>query len=214
MNDPRYIGRVEGNSPNEATSRWSPGRIAGVGVSAILIIGLVTLLVLGLVKDSDSLQLDHKIAEGQRVTAPDFTLPLFANGGELGAVGTPVTLSKLRGRPVIINFWASWCRPCHDEVELIKRLDARFRAKGVVMLTVNSEDDPTDAQQFLDKYQAKFPVVRTGDSGVRDLFRTAQMPETFVIDPDGTFGLMPFRGALTIEDEATIADHLTQVLTR
>ncbi len=175
--------------------------------------GLITLLTLGLLRNPDRLKLDHRFDNGERVVPPDFTLPIFANGGRLGAVGTPVTLSKLRGAPVVVNFWADWCTPCHDEAPILEGLMQRFGDR-VVFLTVNSEDDPDNARAFLKRYKATFPVVRTGDSKTRRSYGTEQMPETFVVDPDGALGLKPFRGGLDVESAAEVADHLTAVLAK
>ncbi len=200
--------------PAATARRWSRGRVAGVAISGVLALGLITLLAVGLARDPDSLKIEHTIDQGQRAAAPDFTLPIFANGGDLGSAGTPLTLSKLRGRPVVLNIWASWCAPCRDEAPIIEDLQRRYGSRGVVVLGVNSEDDPGDARAFLAEYKATFPVVRTGDNGVRNRYGTEQMPETFVIDPDGNFGLKPFRGALTADTAAEVAAHLDKVLSR
>lgn len=174
-------------------------------------VGILSLLVVGLVKDSDPLELDRRFDAGERPTVPDFTLPIFANGGRLGDEGDPVTLSSLVGQPVIVNFWADWCEPCHAEAPILERLHREYGTR-VVFLTVNSEDEPDNARAFLRKYEATFPVVRTGSGKVKSSFGTQQMPETFVIDADGRLGLKPFRGQLTESQAATIADHLDRVL--
>lgn len=202
----------EPETPQTPEQRWTRGRIAGVAISGVLALGLIALLVLGLARDTDRFKIDHAMDQGERVAAPDFTLPVFANGGSLGAVDTPLTLSKLRGRPVVLNIWASWCGPCRDEAPIIEDLQRRYGPKGVVVLGLNSEDDPGDARKFLAEYRATFPVVRAGDNAVRTRFGTEQMPETFVIDPDGNFGLKPFRGPLDADTAAEIAAHLDSVL--
>ena len=191
--------------------RASKGRIAGITIAIILSLGLITLLTLGLVREPERLNLDHRFTNGEQVIPPDFTLPIFANGGRLGPDGTPVTLSKLRGTPVVVNFWASWCAPCHDEAPILQDLQRRFGDR-VVFLTVNSEDGPDEARAFLKRYHATFPVVRTGQDTIRRSYGTNQMPETFVIDPDGALGMQPFRGGIDVESASEIADHLTRVL--
>lgn len=196
---------------HQTHERASKGRVAGITIAIVLSLGLVTLLTLGLVREPERLKLDHRFTSGERVVPPDFTLPIFANGGRLGPEGTPVTLSKLRGKPVVVNFWASWCAPCHDEAPILQDLNRRFGDK-VVFLTVNSEDGPDEARAFLRRYKATFPVVRTGQDTIRRSYGTNQMPETFVIDPDGALGMQPFRGGIDAESSAEIADHLTRVL--
>ena len=202
------MAAVSDTTTDERTSTW---RIAGITLAIVLSLGLITLLTLGLVREPDRLKLDHSFDNGERVVPPDFTLPIFANGGRLGPVGTPVTLSALRGTPVVINFWASWCAPCHDEAPILQDLQRRFGDR-VVFLTVNSEDGPDEAREFIRRYKATFPVVRTGQDNIRRSYGTNQMPETFVIDPDGTLGMTPFRGGIDVESAAEIADHLTAVL--
>lgn len=197
----------------EPAAAWSRGRIVGVALSGLLALGLVLLLVLGLTRDGASLRIDHAIDAGERPVPPDFTLPVFANGGSLGAPETPVTLSTLTGRPVVVNFWASWCGPCANEAPILERIHRRYGGK-VLVLGVNSEDDPTKAREFLAQYGITFPNVRVGESNVRLTFDTTKMPETFVLDPDGRVGLKPYRGELTAESEDEIAAHLDAVLAR
>lgn len=210
MNDPDIPAGGQ-SAQTDGADRPGIGRLVGIAVGVLLSLGIVTLLIVGLTRDSAPINVDHRIADGERVPAPDFTLPVFANGGSLGPVGTPVTLSDLRGTPVIVNFWADWCPPCHEEAPILERLYRRFGAR-VAFLTVNVEDDPDSARAFLAEHHATFPVLRTGNARVRLLYGTKSMPETFVIDPDGSFGMTGFRGQLTVESEAEIADHLTQVL--
>jgi cytochrome c biogenesis protein CcmG/thiol:disulfide interchange protein DsbE len=196
---------------DQPRSTRSPWRILGVGSGVLLIVAVLSLLVLGFVKDSDPLELDRRFSAGERPVVPDFTLPIFANGGRLGGEGDPVTLSKLVGQPVIVNFWADWCDPCHAEAPILERLHRRYGDR-VVFLTVNSEDEPDNARAFLRKYGAKFPVVRTGSGKVRSSFGTEQMPETFVLDSDGRLGMKPFRGQLTESQAAGIGRYLDERL--
>lgn len=187
------------------------GRVVGVGLSVLLAAAFVTLLIVGLTREPASLDIDHRVADGERVMAPDFTLPVFANGGSLGAVGTPITLSKMRGRPVLVNFWADWCLPCHEEAPILERLYRRFGTR-VTFLTINTQDDPASARDFIRRHDATFPVLRTPSDKVRLSFGTKQMPETYVIAADGSFGMKRFAGQLTVESEAEIADYLTRTL--
>lgn len=200
---------------DESPTTEDRGRTRSVLIilSVLIAAAIVGLLVVGLTRDSDPLGISHDIADGKKVEAPDFTLPVFANGGSLGPEGTQVSLSDSRGTPVLVNFWADWCAPCHEEAPILERLYQRYGDR-VQFITVNSEDEPSAARDFIKRHGVTFPVVRTGDDRVRRSFGALQMPETFVIDRDGTFGMVPFKGQLTVEHEDEIADYLDSVLTQ
>jgi cytochrome c biogenesis protein CcmG/thiol:disulfide interchange protein DsbE len=95
-----------------------------------------------------------------------------------------VALDDLRGKPVLVNFWASWCVPCKAEAEL---LEAAYRRYGddVAFVGVNVKDARSDALAFLDRYDVSYPQVR--DEGLEwyDGFGLTGQPETFLIDGDG-----------------------------
>jgi cytochrome c biogenesis protein CcmG/thiol:disulfide interchange protein DsbE len=186
----------------------------GVTVGCILAAGLVLLLILGLVKSDDDLSrgIDRRIADDQVVTAPDFTLPVLVPGGNVTGDTGQLSLASLRGRPVVVNLWASWCDPCKEEAPILESLWTRYKAKGVVVLGVNTQDITSDAKAFITRYGLTFPSVRDGTDGTQRKFDTAQLPETFVIDPDGRMRLVPYRGGINEASGREIAAHLDQVL--
>ena len=184
----------------------------GVTVGCLLAGGLVLLLILGLISNEEHLSIDRRITENKAVTAPDFTLPVLSAGGDVGPEGTQLSLSSLRGRPVIVNLWASWCLPCRDEAPILESLWTRYAAKGVVVLGVNTQDITSDAKDFIKRFGITFPSVRDGSDRTQKKFETAQLPETFVIDPDGQMRFLPYRGGITRASEREIAAHLDKVL--
>ena len=108
---------------------------------------------------------------------PDFTAPLLAGDGEL-------SLSDLSGKPVVLNFWASWCIPCEDEAPLFERAHEEYGDR-IAFLGVDIRDARSDALEFVERYGLSYPSVR--DEGMRvyaDYGLTGQ-PETFFIDADG-----------------------------
>jgi len=194
------------------TGGWGRGRVVGLTIGCLLAGGLVLLLILGLINNDEDLSIDRRIGENEAVLAPDFTLPLLSAGGSVGPQGAQLSLSSLRGRPVIVNFWASWCPPCRDEAPILESLWTRYRSKGVVVLGVNTQDISSDAKAFIEQFKLTFPSVRDGSDGTQRKFETENLPETFVIDPDGRMRLLPYRGGITEASGREIATHLDTVL--
>jgi len=174
---------------------------------------VIAFLILGLMRGGGpSRIIDNAVREGKPYEAPDFTLPVFHNGGSLGADGTEISLSQLRGKPVVLNFWASWCPTCPDEAPNLARLWSKYEKRGAVVLGVNSQDNPDDARAFMKQYDLTFPNVREGNDRVARAYGTGMMPETFLIDPDGMIRMLPIRGPIDDVSEAQIAAHLDRVL--
>ena len=109
--------------------------------------------------------------------APDFTLH--------AADGRNVRLEELRGQVVLVNFWATWCGPCRQEMPRLNELYTRYRASGVVLLGVNIDDDPATALATAQKLNVAFPVLLDTDKKVSKLYDLSTMPSTVVIDRDG-----------------------------
>ncbi len=112
--------------------------------------------------------------------APGFTL------SHLGTTDT-VKLSDFKGKPVVLNFWASWCDPCNEEAPALqKSWSSQLEKQGVVLIGINSEKSPTDAQAFLKKYGITYLNVEDtlGGSTALDYGVTA-LPETIFINRDG-----------------------------
>jgi peroxiredoxin len=109
--------------------------------------------------------------------APDFKLP--ARGG------SEISLSKYRGQVVMINFWASWCGPCRQEMPLLETIHKKYKPLGFTMLGVNVEPDSALADEFLKKTPVSFPVAYDRDSKISKLFDVRGMPSTVIIDRKG-----------------------------
>jgi peroxiredoxin len=109
--------------------------------------------------------------------APDFTLP---------SVGGPnLRLQEQRGRVVMVNFWATWCGPCREEVPHLSRLYDKYRSSGFVVLGVNIDDDPLKAASVAAQLGMRFPVLLDTDKKVSRLYDLGTMPSTVLIDRDG-----------------------------
>jgi len=109
--------------------------------------------------------------------APDFTLRAMD--------GPNMRLQEQRGRVVMINFWATWCGPCRQEMPHLNRLYEKYRASGFVLLGVNVDDDTRNAAEVAAKLGVKFPVLWDTDKKVSRLYDLATMPSTVLIDRDG-----------------------------
>jgi cytochrome c biogenesis protein CcmG/thiol:disulfide interchange protein DsbE len=100
--------------------------------------------------------------------------------------GTPVDLSALKGRPVIVNFWASWCTPCREEFPLFQEKLAELGpTDGLEMIGVLYKDEPELAQAFLDDLGATWPTMDDPDGALAKAWRTVAPPQTYFIDKDG-----------------------------
>ena len=110
--------------------------------------------------------------------APDFEL--------VDLDGNPVHLSELRGHPVIVNFWASWCVPCADEFPLLKSAQDRHADDGLVIVGIVYQDRSQAAAQFMDRQDAAWIAAADPDGRVAERYAVLGPPETFLIGRDGT----------------------------
>ena len=109
--------------------------------------------------------------------APEFALAA-RDGGE-------VSLEGLKGQVVMVNFWASWCGPCRQEMPHLEALYQRYESLGFTLLGVNVDKDSRDAQEFLDETPVTFPILFDPESAVSELYDVIAMPSTVLVDRDG-----------------------------
>jgi len=110
-------------------------------------------------------------------SAPDFTLKSVA--------GPNLRLQEQRGQVVMINFWATWCGPCRQEMPHLNRIFDKYRATGFVLLGVNIDDDPRAAADLAAKLGLRFPVLLDTDKKVSRAYDMSAMPATLLVDRDG-----------------------------
>ena len=111
-------------------------------------------------------------------TAPDFVLK--------SATGENLRLSEYRGDVVMINFWATWCGPCRQEMPLLDELYGRYQRVGFNLLGVNIDDDSRRAMAMVNELGIKFPVLFDEDKKVSKLYEVEAMPLTLLLDREGT----------------------------
>ncbi|MFN8123823.1 MAG: TlpA disulfide reductase family protein [Thermoleophilia bacterium] len=157
---------------------------------------LAVVLVIGLTSGGVDTRIDRAIAAGERIPAPQFTLPVLSGARGLPAAGAPLRLADLRGRVVVLNIWASWCDSCRDEAPILESLWRRYRDRGVVVLGVNVRDLRERALAFQRTYGMSFPSVRDGEGDIMGRYGATGVPETFIIDHAGRVAVV-VRGQLT-----------------
>jgi len=116
-------------------------------------------------------------AETMNEPAPDFTLKNQA--------GENVRLEDMRGQVVMLNFWASWCGPCRQEMPLMDEIYEEYEKFGFTILAVNVDEDAADADRFLSTVPVTFPILYDGESRVSELYGVDAMPTTVMIDRSG-----------------------------
>ncbi len=109
--------------------------------------------------------------------APDFTLKSRS--------GENLKLSEFRGEVVMINFWASWCGPCRQEMPLLDELYQRYHPMGFTILGVNVDQDREAALRLLKEIPVNFPILFDEDNKVSERYELMAMPSTVMVDRDG-----------------------------
>ena len=147
--------------------------------AALLLVALlVGLLAWRVVRQEEGRALSAKLEQGQRPAAPSFTLESL--GGD-----RRISLADYRGKVVVLNFWASWCRPCKEEAPLLEAAWRRYRDQGVVVLGVDAQDFRSDAQRFVDRYGLTYPIAHDRNGSTLGRFGLTGFPETWFVGRDG-----------------------------
>jgi len=123
--------------------------------------------------------------------------------------GDPISLSQFRGRPIILNFWASWCISCKTEARILESAHQRFTPKGAVFIGIAINDTRKESLAFIRRYGKTYLLAPDGKTGDISLdYGVTAVPETFLIDKDGIIQNKVL-GAVTME---VIVDFLNQQL--
>ena len=174
-----------------ATDRRSPLRSAGRLAAGLVAAAFVALLAYGIVTKSNSTSIDDSIRAGRSIAGPGLDLPVLVPGQgaaprvRVAEADGRLRLSELRGAPVILNFWASWCVPCRQEAPTLQRFWLAQRAGGAVVLGLDMQDVSDDALAFVRQFGMTYPNVRDQGNDVARRYGTTGIPETFFISPAG-----------------------------
>lgn len=139
-------------------------------VFTLVLVGFIALLAARLIQTNQS---EHR-ASGQ---APPFTFTTFD--------GETISLEALRGRGVVLNFWASWCAPCRDEAPLLEAMWRREKDNGIVFIGLDYLDQEPAARAYLAEFNITYPNGPDLQSAAARRYGIKGVPETFFIDPDG-----------------------------
>ena len=121
--------------------------------------------------------LSSGLAGAAHAPAPDFTLT--------SRDGRTVSLGQLRGQVVMINFWATWCGPCRQEMPLLDALYQRYSKLGFTLLGVNVEENSSGADAYLKETPVSFPILFDPKNQVSELYDVNAMPSTVLVDRNG-----------------------------
>jgi cytochrome c biogenesis protein CcmG/thiol:disulfide interchange protein DsbE len=161
-------------------------RIAGVVAAA----AFVALLAYGLTSKATNSTIDDALSRGEAVPAPGFTLAALAHVRDAGAARDraaadgDVSLSELRGTPVVLNFWASWCDPCRGEAKVLEQ-GWKQQEGDVLFLGLDAQDAREDARDFIAQFGITFPHVRDPGNDTQRAWGVTGLPETYFIAADG-----------------------------
>ena len=166
----------EAQITSETRRRTGPLRAYVAVLVVVGVIALTALMALGLANRSP-------VTGRSGVTridkpAPPISMPLYNGGGS-------ITASDYVGKPVVVNFWASWCGPCRQEAPIFERLSQEYGERGVLFIGVNIQDSEADAEAYLSEYDITYPNGRDEDGSISVDYGIIGIPVTFFINRDG-----------------------------
>jgi len=169
MDKARSSTMAETSPPDTAEPRGRPRWIALT--VWVLVLGLLAVLGLGLIRRQQG-----PVGVGSRV--PEFTLTTFD--------GETIHSDEIKGKVALVNFWASWCKPCEQEAAELEQAYQLFKDEGVVFLGVDYVDTETEARAYLARFGITYPNGPDLRTSISQAFRIRGVPESYVIRPDGT----------------------------
>lgn len=139
---------------------------------------LVGLLAYGVASRRADTSIDDAILSGKRIDAPTARLKLLGGSGES-------SLADYKGKVVVLNFWASWCKPCTEELPLLEKTQRAIAGQNALVLGANYQDVSDNALGFVRRFKLTYPSLRDKDGEFADRYGSRAFPETFVIDRRG-----------------------------
>lgn len=158
------------------------------------VLGLLALVGFGMIRAQQG-----PVGVGDR--APNFVLQTFE--------GRRIDTADLEGQVIVVNFWASWCKPCEQEARELELASQAFKEQGVVFLGVDYVDTEPEALAYLERFGITYPNGPDLGTRISQVYRTRGVPETFVIAPDGRVSAVQIGPYLSYDD---IVMHVEQAL--
>jgi cytochrome c biogenesis protein CcmG, thiol:disulfide interchange protein DsbE len=158
------------------------GQVVAVGVVA----ALIALLAWKVLQDDGG---DAQIGRA----APTFTLPHLSDGSE-------ISLAAYRGKPLVINFFASWCLPCKDEAPVLEQTWRRHRGDGLVVLGIDAQDFRADGRRFAKRFGLTYPIAYDGKGSTLGRYGLTGFPETYFVGRDGRIVAEKVVGGIDVSD--------------
>jgi cytochrome c biogenesis protein CcmG/thiol:disulfide interchange protein DsbE len=175
-------------------------RLAAQAASVAVVAALFGLLIWKIAQGES--EVTSELRRGGTPAAPAFTLERLDGKG-------PLSTESLRGKTVVINFWASWCGPCKDETPVLQEAWRKWRSKDVVFVGIDYKDVRGDARRFLARYGVTYPNVYDGKGSTVGRFGATGVPETFFVDKRGR---VRYRIAGPVEEASEIDDGIARAL--
>lgn len=155
------------------------------------------LLLLGLAMFSPA-----ALAIGAGTMAPEIGIKDLAGRG--------VNIASLKGKVVLVDFWASWCAPCREELPVLESLYKKYRARGFEVVGVNQDESPDNVKKFLNGMPLSFRVVHDRGGAVANRYEPAKMPSSFLIDRKGI--VRHVHAGFRAADRATLEKKISALL--
>jgi cytochrome c biogenesis protein CcmG/thiol:disulfide interchange protein DsbE len=135
------------------------------------------------------------VTEGKE--APDFALSIVANAYEKDQ--TAITMSQLRGHPVLLDFWATWCGPCQIEAPIVDRVAKRFKDRGLIVVGVNTSDPDSNAGGWARAHGISYPIVFDAHDEVAHRYGVSSLPTLVVVSKTGK--ILALRSGITDDSD-------------
>ena len=172
-------------TPDDPGEEKSSARRWGVILAWVFVLGLLLVVGIMLIRTQKG-----PIGVGDEV--PDLTLTTF--DGDL------IPFEDLAGEVVVINFWASWCKPCEQEAAELEQAYHMYKDEGVVFLGVDYVDTETEARQYLEKFGITYPNGPDLGTRISQAFRIRGVPETYIMGPDGRLAAVKIGPYTSLEE--------------
>lgn len=177
----------------EAEAR-SPWRRITVAVTFLTVAAVLALLFYGLTTQGPNTTIDDALAASHAIPAPSYDLAVLREGNPGPLLADPlrpvladgrVSSDELRGRPYVLNFWASWCVPCREEAPRLQRAWREARGDGMLFVGLDMQDITEDAKHFMDTFRVDYLNIRDPSNDIARKYGVTGVPETFFISARG-----------------------------